>query len=411
MPKSLTKAITTPFTASLGGISLFGADRTIAKLELDRRPILSLRPRIDEFARQNPFVGAKVGPAHQTDMGTWVQEFQNATAYGGPSALASEIHEVHGAIRDRYKSFGGPDGFLGLPLTNESPCLDGQGKYNHFERGSIFWHPTTGAREIHGEIRNHWESLGWERGWLGYPISDELSLEDVNAGRISVFQNGAIYWWPECGARSINDVCLQYTGFVCFGETDADEGSDEDEPYATFGIMGPDNIRGMVQTKVYQNVHNRTGQVDFIELYRGKPRGLAIHSILQEHSGNDDQLEKTRGATKELVDKAGPLIQKFAMSVPVIGPVLGPLSGVAWDILKKDIVDALNSFVEHTLGFGDRPLGTDFITLTPQQLVLLATRPQGHALTEIAGVPWRFETQLLSRYGASYKLYFNIFPV
>jgi hypothetical protein len=365
-------------------------------------------PRFDEFARRNPFVGAKLGAPHVLTTGNWMQEFEHATAYGPPGALATEIHEVHGAIRERYKSFGGPDGFLGLPLTNESGLSDGEGRYNHFQRGSIFWHPTTGAREVHGEIRNHWESLGWERSWLGYPISDEMSLLDQEDGRISMFQNGAIYWWPDVGARALNDVVVQYTGLHCFGATDFDEFSGDDEPYATFGVVGPDNVHGMIQTRVYTAIVAGSGVFDVIDLYRGKPRGLAISSLLQEHSGDKDQLNLSRKATQDAVDSAGPLIEKAASAVPYVGRVLGPLSGAAWEFFKKDIVDALNSFVEQTLGFADRPLGSDLITLTPQQLVLLATRPEGHEM--FGDIPWRFETQLLARQGASYKLYFNIFP-
>jgi hypothetical protein len=198
---------------------------------------------------------------------------------------------------------------------------------------------------------------------------------------------------------------------VCFGETDADGLlSGNDEPYASFGIVAPDDIKRTIQTDVYDDVQAGTGKIDVMELYRGKPRGLVISSVLREHSGDADQLDMSRNATQEAVDKAGPLIQQAATAVPYIGPVLGPLSGAAWDFFKKDIVDALNGILENTLGLADRPLGTDLLTLTPQQMVLLATRPQGHDLTEIASVPWRFETQLLNRFGASYKLYFNIFP-
>ncbi|MEY4487561.1 MAG: hypothetical protein RIQ79_69, partial [Verrucomicrobiota bacterium] len=110
MPKSLTKPSITQLRLS-PSLTSTSIDRTIGL------HATYMTPRFDEFARQHPFVGAKIGGAQWTTNGTWVQEFQNATAYGTSGALASEIHEVHGAIRDRYRSFGGPDGFLGLPIT------------------------------------------------------------------------------------------------------------------------------------------------------------------------------------------------------------------------------------------------------------------------------------------------------
>ncbi len=363
-------------------------------------------PRFDDFAAQNPFVGAKIGTPRALANG-WAQEYERSTAYGASGAFASEIHEVHGAIRERYKALGGPDGFLGLPLTNELTLTDGRGKFNHFERGSIFWHQSTGAHEVHGEVRNHWESLGWEKSWLGYPTSDENALNDQDGGRISAFQHGAIYWWPDVGARAINNVCVHYTGFHCFGETDRDGFSRGDEPYATLGIVGPGDVRGVAQTQVYRNVQGGQGTFDVIEIYKGKPHGLALSAVLQELSGDDDQLAVSRKGTQEAVDRVKPLIEAAATRVPVVGPVLGPLSGAAWDFFKNDIVDALNSFIEQTLGFGHRQLGSDLIVLTPKQMVLLAIQPAA----QFNAIPWKFETQLLARHGASYKLYFNIFPV
>jgi len=37
----------------------------------------------------------------------------------------------------------------------------------------IFWHPNHGPCEIHGGILNEWKDHDYERGILGYPISDE----------------------------------------------------------------------------------------------------------------------------------------------------------------------------------------------------------------------------------------------
>lgn len=31
------------------------------------------------------------------------------------------------------------------------------------------------GHEVHGAIRDKWASLGYERGLLGYPISDEMN--------------------------------------------------------------------------------------------------------------------------------------------------------------------------------------------------------------------------------------------
>ena len=44
---------------------------------------------------------------------------------------------------------------------------------------------------MQGAIRQQWAALGWERGPLGYPTTDE---HDIPGGRASNFQGGEIQW-------------------------------------------------------------------------------------------------------------------------------------------------------------------------------------------------------------------------
>jgi uncharacterized protein with LGFP repeats len=113
----------------------------------------------------------------------------NGSIYWTPSTGA---HEIHGGIKSKWVSLGSELGFLRYPVTDELGTPDGIGRYNHFSSGgSIYWHPYWGAHEVHGAIRSRWASLGWERSYLGYPISDEYSIP---GGRRSDFENGYITW-------------------------------------------------------------------------------------------------------------------------------------------------------------------------------------------------------------------------
>jgi uncharacterized protein with LGFP repeats len=118
-------------------------------------------------------------------------------------ALGTDAHEVHGWIREKWAELGGEAGFLGAPVTDETGTPDGIGRYNHFQGGSIYCTPDTGAHEVHGEIRNKWMELGWERSFLGYPLTDETTTPD-GIGRYNHFQGGSIYWTPETGAHEIH---------------------------------------------------------------------------------------------------------------------------------------------------------------------------------------------------------------
>ena len=68
---------------------------------------------------------------------------------------------------------------------------------HHFQGGSVYWSPATGAHEVHGAIRDRWAELGWENSALGFPTSDEYGID---GGRRSDFQNGSITWTPSGGA-------------------------------------------------------------------------------------------------------------------------------------------------------------------------------------------------------------------
>ncbi len=99
------------------------------------------------------------------------------------------------AIDMKYTELGGQSGLLGRPIDDEATCSDGVGRFRHFEYGSIYWHPLTGANEVHGLIREKWARLGWEKSFLGYPKTDERS-SPVAKGRYNQFQGGTILWFP-----------------------------------------------------------------------------------------------------------------------------------------------------------------------------------------------------------------------
>jgi uncharacterized protein with LGFP repeats len=101
-----------------------------------------------------------------------------------PKPAIDTTHEVHGAILEKYQELGAESSFLGYPVTDESGTPDGVGRFNHFQAGSIYWTPSTGAHEVHGLIRDYWSAHGWERNAaLGYPISDEL-IPDRRIGHV-----------------------------------------------------------------------------------------------------------------------------------------------------------------------------------------------------------------------------------
>jgi hypothetical protein len=116
---------------------------------------------------------------------------------------ATGAWEVHGTIRDKYKDLGWEASALGYPVSDEGGTPDGKGRYNAFQNGSIYWTQATGAHEVHGAIRDKWRDLGWEAGVLGYPTSDEHDGDHPGA-RSNDFQGGSITYDPASGSVSVS---------------------------------------------------------------------------------------------------------------------------------------------------------------------------------------------------------------
>ncbi len=122
----------------------------------------------------------------------------------------------------------------GVPEHEERFCWDGKGRYRIYRMPdnmwcSILWHPETGAFETHGGIRMCWERLGYEKGVLGYPTSDELDFTDADGipgllepadtengdesllmGRISHFEAGCILWLKDGATRDYCGDCAAF---------------------------------------------------------------------------------------------------------------------------------------------------------------------------------------------------------
>jgi len=114
------------------------------------------------------------------------QHFEGGSIYWSPSTGA---HEVHGAIKDKWASLGWENSFLGFPKTNETQTPDGFGRFNFFEGGAIYYHPHLGTFAIPNMIIEKWKKEDWEKGKLGYPISDEI-IKGNNS--VQMFEFGAI---------------------------------------------------------------------------------------------------------------------------------------------------------------------------------------------------------------------------
>lgn len=138
------------------------------------------------------------------------------TAPAVVAAIPELRYPVIGAIRTAYDR-PGVASQLGQPLEVERATTgsDAAGRYQHFERGFLFWHPEIDpdengngrAHAVIGAISGKWSELGREV-YTGFPITDELGTPD-GVGRYNHFthvgqpQGASIYHHPVYGSHVV----------------------------------------------------------------------------------------------------------------------------------------------------------------------------------------------------------------
>jgi hypothetical protein len=167
----------------------------------DPAPCDDIAQKYQNYTSADGFLGTPTIPESVAPDGVGhYRHYQGGSIYWTPTTCA---YEVHGAIRGKWSALGWETSLLGYPVTDETVTPDGIGRYNHFQHGSVYWTPLTGAYEVHGLIRDRWATLGWEQSALGYPISDET--DEVNGGgRFSLFEHGSIHWNSSTNAITVN---------------------------------------------------------------------------------------------------------------------------------------------------------------------------------------------------------------
>jgi LGFP repeat len=163
----------------------------------------ALNRKYQELGGRNGLLGAPVSPKYLNPDGAGRrQHFQHGQIYWSPSTGAYVI--LHSPLWEKWSALGWEQGILGYPDTDEFVNPDGTGRRQHFQHGHLYWHPRTGAYSMrNSRLWEKWSGLGWERGFLGYPITDELVAPDGH-GRYHHFEGGSIYWTPETGAHEVH---------------------------------------------------------------------------------------------------------------------------------------------------------------------------------------------------------------
>jgi hypothetical protein len=157
--------------------------------------ILLADRKIEDKSNASGGFGGSSSDTVEIASGQYMRSYRDADIY---YSQATGTHFVLGDIRAKYNAIGGAKGVLGLPTTDELGTPDGIGRYNHFQKGSIYWKPNIGPMMLHTALRDLWAAQGWEWGFLGYPILDQHRKVFANPtaqpqAYWEFFENGALF--------------------------------------------------------------------------------------------------------------------------------------------------------------------------------------------------------------------------
>jgi hypothetical protein len=275
----------------------------------------------------------------------------------------------------------------------------GPGSRIRYQHGSIYIIGTDmqTTHYVYGGIATRYDEIRGPESWLGFPTSEEKDFAD--GGRFQTFQHGDIYWWRDVGAIELNEVVVHYTGLICYAETDNDQSSAADEPYVVLGVVAPGADLN-TRTPIHEGVDAGEGRPGIIELYRGKPNGIALSAVLLEHDAENP--ERYKAAMGAAVAAAATALTG-AIAATGGGAPIAVIVGPILSSLVPTITEALNSLLD----LHDDTLGKQDNVLTAKELVVLAARTQNSTKH---GVGYKVETPSFVGEGSEYRVYYSVVP-
>lgn len=137
-------------------------------------------------------LGAAEGPPYPIGQAGLAQDFVGGKIFYSPATGAKV---VTGQVLAKYESVGGPEGYLGFPVTSDVdgglPTESRMVTFAADDKPVIFWTPDYGAVIVQGAMKAAWSELDGAAGPLGAPVAERSESGDVVTQR---FSGGVINW-------------------------------------------------------------------------------------------------------------------------------------------------------------------------------------------------------------------------
>lgn len=183
------------------------------RAEPSQDAVAAIDARYTDFGGSGSLLGLPVGPATELSGGA-ERAFAGGYIYYSPDTGAKVMY---GAIGDKYRALGGPEGSLGFPTNDESGTGDGVGRFNDFAApggAAIYWNPQSRAWVVRGEVLTAWRESGDVTGPFGYPIADMLTVNGIETGQFAGPTGTEIRWSEADGLVTVpTELAATLPGF------------------------------------------------------------------------------------------------------------------------------------------------------------------------------------------------------
>ncbi len=141
-----------------------------------------------------------VSPKRTFDDGGRSQRFERGVIAG---ATAGAMFAVTGPTAERYRAAGGPSGRWGYPTSHTDPVEGAErGSSTRFTTRTTYWSGSTGVHWLNGRILRRYRSEGGPAGFLGYPTSDVVT-DGTTGVQQATFEGGTITYDPVTDKTSV----------------------------------------------------------------------------------------------------------------------------------------------------------------------------------------------------------------
>lgn len=125
--------------------------------------------------------------------GGWFLRYQYGWVYYNPRL--NQAFAIMESMMKKWGEAGYETGWMGFPISDNLELPKHNGFYTAFDNGSIYNSPIYGMHYVGGAFRDEWGRRGFENGaTLGFPKTDEVAISENGYTRYQQFERGTLFF-------------------------------------------------------------------------------------------------------------------------------------------------------------------------------------------------------------------------